>query len=58
VTDFQQLCYQTLKAKVPAGRVITYAGLAQLINCPKAYRAVGSAMNKNPFSPEVPCHRG
>jgi methylated-DNA-[protein]-cysteine S-methyltransferase len=24
---------------------------------PKAYRAVGNAMNKNPFAPEIPCHR-
>ena len=23
----------------------------------KAYRAVGNAMNKNPYAPEVPCHR-
>lgn len=57
MTPFQQKCYQTLKDKVPAGKVITYAGLAKLINHPKAYRAVGSAMNKNPFAPEVPCHR-
>jgi O-6-methylguanine DNA methyltransferase len=57
VTDFQTLCYQTLKAKVPVGRVITYGGLAKLINRPNAHRAVGSAMNKNPFAPEVPCHR-
>ena len=57
MTDFQHLCYHTLKTKVPAGRVITYAGLAQLINHPRAHRAVGSAMNKNPFAPEVPCHR-
>ncbi|BBB23339.1 methylated-DNA-[protein]-cysteine S-methyltransferase [Abyssogena phaseoliformis symbiont OG214] len=57
MTPFQQKCYQTLKDKVPAGRVITYAGLAKLINHPNAYRAVGSAMNKNPFAPEVPCHR-
>ena len=57
MTEFQQLCYQTLKDKVPAGKVITYAGLAKLINHPKAYRAVGSAMNKNPFTPKVPCHR-
>ncbi|MEO1916970.1 MAG: MGMT family protein [Candidatus Thioglobus sp.] len=57
MTDFQHLCYHTLKTKVPAGRVITYAGLAKLINHPRAHRAVGSAMNKNPFAPEVPCHR-
>lgn len=23
----------------------------------KAYRAVGNAMNKNPYAPQVPCHR-
>ena len=57
MTKFQQLCYQTLKQKVPAGRVISYGDLAILIGHPKAYRAVGSAMNKNPFAPEVPCHR-
>ena len=57
MTQFQQLCYQTLKQKVPAGRVISYGDLAILIGHPKAYRAVGSAMNKNPFAPEVPCHR-
>jgi methylated-DNA-[protein]-cysteine S-methyltransferase len=57
VTEFQQQCYQTLKDKVPAGRVITYGGLAQLIGHPNAHRAVGSAMNKNPFAPKVPCHR-
>ena len=37
--------------------VITYAGLAKMIGRPRAHRAVGSAMNKNPFAPEVPCHR-
>jgi len=57
MTKFQQHCYQTLKDRVPAGQVITYGGLAQLINRPKAHRAVGSAMNKNPHAPEVPCHR-
>ena len=57
MTQFQQLCYQTLKQKVPAGRVISYGDLATLVGHPKAYRAVGSAMNKNPFAPEVPCHR-
>ena len=57
MTEFQQLCYHTLKAKVPAGNVITYAGLARLIGHENAHRAVGNAMNKNPFAPEVPCHR-
>jgi methylated-DNA-[protein]-cysteine S-methyltransferase len=57
MTEFQKLCYDTLKHHVPAGSVITYARLAKLINHPKAYRAVGSARNKNPNAPEVPCHR-
>ena len=57
MTDFQQKCYQILTTNVPEGRVITYAGLAKLIGHPKAHRAVGSAMNKNPFAPKVPCHR-
>lgn len=57
MTDFQQHCYQVLKNKVPAGRVITYKAMANLVGRPNAYRAVGSAMNKNPFAPEVPCHR-
>jgi methylated-DNA-[protein]-cysteine S-methyltransferase len=42
---------------VPQGKVTTYSQLAKLIGHPNAYRAVGSAMNKNPFAPEVPCHR-
>ncbi|MDC9726733.1 MAG: MGMT family protein [Candidatus Thioglobus sp.] len=57
MTRFQQLCYDTLVEKVPAGSVISYAGLARLINHPNAYRAVGSAMNKNTNAPKVPCHR-
>jgi len=28
-----------------------------MIGRPNAHRAVGSAMNKNPFAPTVPCHR-
>jgi methylated-DNA-[protein]-cysteine S-methyltransferase len=43
--------------KVPSGKVITYSRLAAMIGRPKAHRAVGTAMNKNPFAPEVPCHR-
>jgi O6-methylguanine-DNA--protein-cysteine methyltransferase len=35
MTQFQQLCYQTLKNQVPAGKVITYARLAKLIGNPK-----------------------
>ena len=56
MTTFQSQCYEALK-KIPPGKVISYSGLAKMIGRPLAYRAVGSAMNKNPFSPKVPCHR-
>ena len=55
MTPFQSECYKALE-KVPPGKVISYAGLAEMIGRPKAHRAVGSAMNKNPFAPKVPCH--
>ncbi|MBI5036581.1 MGMT family protein [Candidatus Micrarchaeota archaeon] len=43
-------------ARIPKGRVSTYGEIARALGC-RAYRAVGNALNKNPFSPEVPCHR-
>lgn len=55
ITHFQQRVYQKLR-EVPSGRVTTYRDLAHAIGT-KAYRAVGQALNKNPFAPEVPCHR-
>jgi len=52
---FNEKCYSLL-AKVPKGKVTTYKALAEAIES-KAHRAVGNAMNKNPHSPRVPCHR-
>src|SRR2546429_7871450 len=45
-----------LTARVPKGRVTTYGELARALRT-AAYRAVGNAMNKNPYAPAVPCHR-
>ena len=42
--------------KIPKGRVTTYKIIAEKLET-KAYRAVGTALNKNPFAPKVPCHR-
>jgi methylated-DNA-[protein]-cysteine S-methyltransferase len=53
--SFNERCYEILR-KVPKGKVTTYKELAKALNS-KAYRAVGNAMNKNPYAPEVPCHR-
>ncbi|WP_202812882.1 methylated-DNA--[protein]-cysteine S-methyltransferase [Endomicrobium proavitum] len=42
---------------IPAGKTLTYLQLAKKIGAPKAARAVGTALSKNPFAPVVPCHR-
>ncbi len=55
VTKFQNKVYKICK-KIPKSKVSTYKEIAKALDC-KAYRAVGSALNKNPFAPEVPCHR-
>ncbi|MEK6896057.1 MAG: MGMT family protein [Nanoarchaeota archaeon] len=55
MTSFSERCYQLLR-KVPCGKVTTYKSLAKALGT-KAYRAVGNAMNKNPYAPKVPCHR-
>ena len=54
-TDFEMRVY-TAASRVPRGRVTTYALLGQAIGCSSA-RAVGQALKRNPFAPDVPCHR-
>jgi methylated-DNA-[protein]-cysteine S-methyltransferase len=53
--SFSESCYDLLR-RVPRGRVTTYGEIARALNS-KSFRAVGNAMNKNPYAPEVPCHR-
>jgi methylated-DNA-[protein]-cysteine S-methyltransferase len=45
-----------LTARIPKGRVTTYGEIARALGT-RAYRAVGNALNKNPYAPQVPCHR-
>ncbi len=45
-----------LTARIPEGKVTTYGDLARVMKT-KAYRAVGNALNRNPYAPSVPCHR-
>ncbi len=54
--NFNEKCYEILRG-VPQGKVTTYAGLARAVGSARAARAVGNAMNKNPYAPDVPCHR-
>ena len=55
ITTFQRRVYMEL-LNVPTGATITYGELARRIGCRSA-QAVGQALKRNPFSPEVPCHR-
>ncbi len=55
-TPFQQTVWQAL-LKIPYGKTISYAQLANLIGQPTAYRAVANANGKNPISLIIPCHR-
>jgi len=55
-TDFEVRVWETL-LKIPMGRAVSYSDIASKINRPKASRAVGAAVGKNPISFVVPCHR-
>ena len=55
ITIFQHKVYQAL-LRIPPGKVSTYKELAQAINC-NSSQAVGQALRRNPFAPQIPCHR-
>ncbi len=55
-TDFEVRVWETL-LKIPMGRATTYSDIAARLGAPKASRAVGAAVGKNPISFVVPCHR-
>ena len=56
LTDFEKKVYLAV-LKIPRGKVRSYKWVAAKIGRPKAYRAVGNALNKNPYIGIVPCHR-
>jgi O-6-methylguanine DNA methyltransferase len=56
VTEFERLVYEKT-GEIPRGRVTIYGEIAKAIGKPKAARAVGSALNRNPTPLVVPCHR-
>ncbi|WP_296899384.1 methylated-DNA--[protein]-cysteine S-methyltransferase [uncultured Megamonas sp.] len=55
-TPFQLAVWKELQ-NIPYGKTTSYKEIAQKINKPKAYRAVGMANNKNPLPIIIPCHR-
>jgi methylated-DNA-[protein]-cysteine S-methyltransferase len=54
--DFQRTVLDEL-IRVPFGEVTTYGALAGRVGRPRAARAVGGALNRNPIAIVVPCHR-
>jgi methylated-DNA-[protein]-cysteine S-methyltransferase len=55
-TDFQQQVWSQLRA-IPFGSLRAYQDIANILNNPKAVRAVGMANGQNPISVIIPCHR-
>lgn len=47
----------TKTALIPKGKISTYKEIARVLKNPHASRAVGNALNKNPYAPKIPCHR-
>lgn len=56
LTDFEKKVYLAA-LEIPPGETRSYKWIAAKIGRPKACRAVGNALNKNPYIGTVPCHR-
>ena len=54
-TAFEQRVYDLL-GKIPCGKIATYAEVARALDCGSA-QAIGQALKRNPYAPDVPCHR-
>lgn len=52
---FSQSVYEVVR-QIPKGETMTYKEVAMAAGRPKAYRAVGTILNKN-YDPTIPCHR-
>ncbi|KAF7415119.1 hypothetical protein HZH68_003608 [Vespula germanica] len=55
-TEFQIKVWKALMS-IPKGKTTTYEQVAQIINKPKAVRAVATAIGKNRIAYLIPCHR-
>jgi len=67
-TSFKNKVYYVVK-RIPKGKVMSYKMVAELAGKPRAWRAVGNILNKNPEgvasrrpygagkNPKIPCHR-
>lgn len=55
-TPFQLKVWETLLT-IPMGELSTYSRIANMVDSPKASRAVGTAIGSNPIAFLIPCHR-
>ena len=55
-SDFDRRVLNALR-KISPGRTISYSALANRAHVPRAARAVGNALNRNPIPILIPCHR-
>ena len=55
-TPFQKEVWQALQ-EIPYGETMTYQEISEKIGRPRAVRAVGTAIGKNPLLMVIPCHR-
>ena len=55
-TEFQTKVWESLLG-IPFGKTLSYSEIARRIGKPKASRAVGAAVGRNPIAIIVPCHR-
>ncbi|MGE5308730.1 MAG: methylated-DNA--[protein]-cysteine S-methyltransferase [Deltaproteobacteria bacterium] len=56
MTEFEKKVYKAVM-EIPVGETRSYQWVAARIGRPRACRAVGNALNRNPYAPLVPCHR-
>ena len=55
-TRFEQRVYKVIST-IPTGQTRSYRWVAKQLGDVNLARAVGNALGRNPFAPEVPCHR-
>ena len=55
-TSFERAVYVVVR-RIPKGHTRSYQWVAARLGNPRLARAVGNALNRNPYAPQMPCHR-
>ena len=55
-TKFEERVYAVVR-RIPKSQTRSYRWVAERLGNPGLARAVGNALNRNPYAPRVPCHR-